>query len=251
MNQQSAAEITLQDYVSGGYYLAQFKQPGVERPPSPKLPKRYISASGCHCRFFPDSWAWSYAGPQDDEGNLLRGISRFEERLAHARYFGITADQLPDVIRWGHFCGGSEFGFPTGFYRLLHARKATEWINIPPEEYVIFGIGLHHTMVEKFLHDTKDYATCTIPICLKEGIPLQNTGKILGHELLDVFNGHLSESWICGGMEDILETYMHVKVNEHGYIDSFEIARVFARKIEQECNPEKPEVWYPWLIVSY
>src|SRR6478735_6249996 len=130
----------LENYVSGGYLVARLREPGSERPPSKLLPKRYLSASACLCDFFPDSWAWNYAGPIDSEGRFVEGISRLDERLTAGARFGIPAEQLPEVVRWGQMQCGRDFGIPRGFYRLSDARRAVGWINLPPELVAIFGI---------------------------------------------------------------------------------------------------------------
>ena len=93
--------IQLQDYTCGGYFLARLRKPGIDRPPSPRLPPHYFSASRCLSDFFPVAWVWNYAGPVDDDGNLVEDISDLPERTKGAARFGITPEQVPAVIRWG------------------------------------------------------------------------------------------------------------------------------------------------------
>jgi hypothetical protein len=122
------------------YYLARLREAGVERPVSFRLPRRYISASTCLCEFFTDSWVWDNARPMDGAGNFVKGIRGFEERLTRAARFGITVERLPDVIRWSQLRCGRDFGFPSGYYRLADARRAADWISLPPEAYPNQGV---------------------------------------------------------------------------------------------------------------
>jgi hypothetical protein len=161
--------VKLQDYVCGGYYIPRLRKAGTERPLSAMLPRRYFSPSGCLCDLFPGSWVWNYAGPMTRNGEFVEGISRFEEQLAGAARFGITAELLPNVIRWGQMRAGRDFGFPTGFYRLVEARRGADWITLPAEAFVIIGIGLHRSLATRFLQDTVENRDCTVPICVREG----------------------------------------------------------------------------------
>ena len=251
MNPLNINAIDLHDYLSGGYYLARLREAGVERPVSPRLPRRYISASTGLCDFFTDSWVWDNAGPMDGAGNFVKGIRGFEERLTRAARFGITAERLPDVIRWGQLRCGRDFGFPRGFYRLVDARRAADWISLPPEAFVTFGIGLHRSLSEKFLQAMTKHEDCTTALCVRDGLELNGEGVPLGHELLNVECGHPCHSWICGGAEDDFVERKQLTLNQHGYIDNFETALECTQVIESGEIPGEPGPWFPWLIVHY
>ncbi len=244
--------IDLHEYVCGGYFLARLLEAGKERPHSAVLPKRYISASHCLCDFFTDSWAWDNAGPMDSEGNFVQGISDYEGRLERAAAWGITAEELPRVIRWGQLRRGQDFGIPRGFRRLIDARRTTDWIHLPPEAYVIFGIGLHRSLTTELLGCIEaHYSVCTVPTCVREALPLSPGGAVLGHELLSTESGGPAHSWICGGMEDTFARRSQVTVNEYGYIERLETALACTKAINSGVVPAEPGRWFTWLIVQY
>jgi hypothetical protein len=243
--------VKLQDYTCGGYFLARVRKPGVGRPPSPRLPPGYFSVSGCLSDFFPDTWVWNYAGPIDDDGNLVEGISGLEERTASAARFGITPEQVPDVVRWGQMRCGHDFSIPRGFEHLHQARRATEWIGLPSEELVIFGIGLNWFLTAKFVEDSTQNADFTVPQCIRQGRPLSQGGLALGYELVNYQYGELSCSWICNGCENFFADRPGCGLNSHGYLDTFEAALECVRAIERGEVGAEPGPWYPWLMVRY
>jgi len=241
----------LHDYISGGYYVARLREPGSGRPPSKLLPRRYVSASHCLCDFFPDSWVWNYAGPIDSEGNFVEGISRFEERLTSASRFGITKEQLPDVIRWGQLRCGRDFGIPRGFYRLVDARSALDWIDVPAEMLAIFGIGLHRSRRTTFLQETVNHPDMLVPECIRQQKELDGAGTALGHELLNTEQRAPGCSWICNGLECSFAERKGVTVNQYGYIDRFQTALECSGAINRGEIAGEPGPWFPWLIVEY
>lgn len=251
MPSPGSPEINLHDYASAGYYLARLREAGKGRPISRLLPRRYISGSSCLCQFFTDCWVWDNAGPMDAEGNFIEGIRGFQGRVESAAFFGITEEQLPEVIRWGQLSCGRDFGFPRGYYRLIDAHRASEWIHLPREAWVIFGMGLHRTLAEKFLEDMRKHEDHTAALCVREGKELGPGGAPLGHELLNIECGHFCHSWICGGMEEDFAERKQVALNAHGYIESFETARECADMINRREVPSEPPPYYPLLIVEY
>lgn len=242
--------IEMQDYVSGGYFLAQLKKPGVDRPASPRLPPQYFSASGCLSEFFPTAWVWSDAGPIDGDGNFVDGISGLPERMASAARFGIAPEQVPAVVRWGQMRCGRDFGIPTGFEHLHQALRATEWIGLAAEEFVIFGVGLHWFLTEKFMSDTTQNAEFTVPQCVRQARPLSPGGAALGFELVNYEIGELCH-WICSGCEHVVADRPGCALNEHGYLNTFEAALECTRAIERGEIGAEPGPWYPWLMVRY
>jgi len=241
--------IRLRDYLCGGYYLARLKPAGTGPLASTRLPPGYFSFSACLSEFFPNSWVWSCAGPIDSDGNLVEGISRLEERLACAAAFGITAEQLPGVIRWGQI--SDDYSIPRGFDRLSQAKRATEWITLAAEEFVIFGAGLHRSLRTKLLAATTQNEVFTVPRCVREERELAPGGAALGHELLSYEIGDASHSWICSGCEHDVASRPGCALNRHGYLESFDTALEIARAIERGEIGAEPGPWFPWLIVRY
>lgn len=234
------------DYNSGGYYISKY----VERPSyssADLLPEKILSLSGCICEFVPDTWTLSWTGDLD------------EDRQKNAAFFGLTPETFKQVSAWttAHF--DNEVGWPNVCFDLETARLIRDQFIATTEPVVIFGIGLHKTLQNKFC----DYAK---PPEQKEGFApvgetglyrairtasvLQEGGKVLGFEPVS-FDQSQEHSWLCNELEKEIHRKLGVRPNENGYIDDFETALKCVDHISLDEVGAEPGLWLPWLIVKY
>src|SRR2546421_2933630 len=103
--------IELNEYISGGYYLARLGKRAKYMSPA-LVPDQVLSASPGICDCFPDAWAVEWTS------------ENCEARSKKSAAFGIAQNDLPDVIAWATASFGNEFGWPSAFYDLDTARKA-------------------------------------------------------------------------------------------------------------------------------
>jgi hypothetical protein len=238
--------VDLNDFVAAGYFLARLSDRHSWMS-AELLPERILSACGCICTFFPDSWALGWS-------------SSPAERSKGATAFHIPEDRISDVMSWAEISFGKVFGWPRVLYSLEDARAARTLLDPSVDGLTLFALGLPTDLASAFLDaakpppQTEGYA----PVgatgyfqCVARRERLAEGGSFLGFDLLSTRMGVLSHSWLCNG----LDTQLHEKVgllpNAHGFIDSLDVARDCVRRIhagELKCEPEE---WFPWLVVRY
>jgi hypothetical protein len=241
---------SLNDYVASGYFLSRWVGPhdctGIEL--------RRISLAADHSprKFFPDSWALSWC-----HGSR-------EERLEEAAIFGLQEPDLTRVTAWADKSFGTAFDAWSVFFQLEDAREAARSMLASAADLVLWGVGLHQSLVSAYCEATKPpplkpgYAPVGaggvhIATCVRSA-PLAEGGEILGHELLIddlgcAFNSpesrHLDEQ----------ELFLAVGVmpNAHRLIDSFDEALACCRHLDSHAaeTPDKITGWRPWLLVGY
>src|SRR3954447_12624149 len=124
--------------VSAGFYVARLSS-RAEYMSAELIPDKVLSASNCICEFFPNAWAIEWTS------------EKLGERLKQASAFGVSAIDLPKVVRWATESFSTAFGWPNAFYTLEAAQEARERFLPHDSEIVIFGLGLHCSDVEGFL----------------------------------------------------------------------------------------------------
>ncbi len=236
----------LSQYLSAGYFLTK----RVTRPTYASealLPSNILSVSQCICSFIPDTWCFTWTG--DDK----------EFRNAKAQAFHLTSDVLKSMTSWITKRLEKEIGWPNVCYSIETTRTlAKEFLSHDPD-ILIIGLGLHQQYRDEFccVAEPPDQRDDTAPIG-KQGIhtsilkaqALESGGKPLGFEPL-VFNQSLSDSWLCNGLEVIIENQLGIIPNPMGLIDDFEGAAKCVELISSEKVSAEPGLWLPWLLVEY
>lgn len=236
-----------QEYVSGGYYLAR-------RLLTPTcmsldlLPSHILSASECISDFFPDCWAIEWAS------------ETAEERIAHASHFGIAPGALPDVTAWATDAFGKSFGWPNVFYTLEAAREARARFLAVGDDVVLFGLGLHKSLVAQFLEYSAPALSKTgcAPVgetgifhCVNAARFTATGGNVAGYELLATYFGLLTCSWLCNGLEKDCAQKLGIRPNRHGFIETLDEAMRCTEFVAQPDIGAEPGLWLPWLITKY
>lgn len=236
------------EYISGGYYLTRrVPRRGNMRPEL--MPEQVLSASGCVCDFFPNTWAIEWT------------TDSVEARSAQAAQFGIDEAQLPGVIEWATAGFGELFGWPNAFYSLDAARAARARFLQGNRDVVLFGLGLQAAHVERFLECTRletPKPACApegesgIVQCVSAGRRIEPGGARGGFELIATYRfGVLSCSWLCNGLEAVFAERVGVRPNAHGFIETSDEAERCRQLIEREEVPAEPGLWLPWLVTIY
>lgn len=183
-------------YLSAGYYVTRPAERAAYM--SPQLPDKVLSASGCICDCFPNSWAIAWASVPD------------EERLEKAAAFGLSASRLPVIVDWATGSFSKDFGWPNSFYSLEAARAARAALLPADRNIVVIGLGLHEADAKEFLKAAEPPAQQPgfAPVgesgifeCVSGGTIIAGGGDFLGFELLASYLGVLTCSWLCNGLE--------------------------------------------------
>lgn len=236
----------INDFVAAGYFLARMshRQPWMS---AELLPDRILSACDCICTFFPDTWAMDWS-------------SSPEERRKGAATFQIPEERMPDVVSWANESFERAFGWPRVLYSLEDARTARTLLDPGVDGVILFGLGLPADLASTFLDAakppprTEGYA----PVgatgyfhMVSRGQRLAEGGSPLGFDLLSSWEGLLTHSWLCNGLEKQLHEKVGLTPNSEGFIANLDIARDCARRIQAGDVNAEPEDWFPWLVVRY
>ena len=73
---------------------------------------------------------------------------------------------------------------------------------------------------------------------------------LLGFEPL-VFNGGLSCSWLCNGLETTVAEQLGIRPNASGLISTFEEACRCVEFISRDEIGAEPGLWLPWLVIEH
>lgn len=234
-------------FVSAGYCIACRSKRAPHRS-AKRIPETFISASGCICDFFPDSWAIRWSSDARKE----------RERAAAA--FGIQPDKIDGVVEWATTSFQKVFGWPKIFYSLEAAVVARSEFISNSVDIAVFGLGLHCDDTNQFLRvarpeDEKSGCSQAGETGIYECVKLQHTlapgGQHLGFELLVIMFGLLTCSWLCNGLEAICAEQLQVKPNAYGFISEYADARRCAEYVSRDEVRSEPGLWLPWLITLY
>lgn len=237
--------ISLDQYVSAGYFVTRL----IPRPcvfSSELLPQSILSACSCICDFVPDSWCIAWADSDD-------------RREKEASKFRIDAVNLTSLIEFVTTEFGRKFGWPNVCFTRATAEEIASRF-VPPEvDPLIFGLGLHESLIDEFCEYAKPkesppgYAPIGesgIRMAVKNRAPLDPQGHSLGFELL-AFEYGLDHSWLCNRLEKEIDDKLHVRPNEHGFIQTFQDALLCSKYIGSPDVGAEPGLWLPWLVVRY
>ena len=233
-------------FLSAGYFVTKL----VPRPTYASeelLPSRILSVSECICTCIPDTWCIAWTG--DDS----------ERRNEKAKVFNLSAEALQSMTTWVTERMDSEIGWPNACYSLETAQVlVAEFLRQDPD-ILIVGLGLHRNYRDVFCRaaepslQQEGYAPIGrqgVHTAILKGQALQPGGKPLGFEPL-VFNHSLSDSWLCNGLEVIVENQLGIRPNASGLIDDFESATRCVEFISRAEVSAEPGLWLPWLLVEY
>jgi hypothetical protein len=253
-----ALDLPIEEFVSGGYFLAQPFTPHPEtRPqyfPADLVQAPVITVSPCLAEVLPDDCVI-------DIGWTRYPPLRTEDRAEVAADWGIAAEAIDDVARWS--AGQHRHG------RLLHddafadvdvAREFARRFLSSTTEVKLLGIGLHRSLVADFLDTVQQRREIApghvgAPNGVRDGVArggaLAAGGRPLGFEVLDVAFGESRHSWHCHGLEREMHDRLGVDLLPGGLIERYEDAV----RIAESCDsPElgcESGVWRAWVVVEY
>jgi len=232
----------LKAYASGGFFLVKREklQGGLEDPEA-RLPDPFFSASDL-CEFLPGAWAYSWIRTEP------------KERVLKAREFGIREEQIAQIVKWvtakqlNH-----ELGLISVFSSGELARQFLRVFDIPRDDLVLFGIGLHPKHLKAFEEDARPapgYGDYGIHEMVTEETPLPTGGTICGFEPLEYELGSF-HSWLCCYAHKEASKKYSIRPNQFGFISDFDDACRISEALTNGILPAEPGTYFPWIIAVY
>ena len=239
-------ESELSEFVSAGFLITrEVTRPAYSSPTL--LPDRILSASNCIAPFIPDTWCidWTQDTP--------------ENRLEDAKAFELDASGLATATAWATQHFGARIGWPNVIMDLPSAQELVALVLSHLPDVKVLELALHRTM-------TADFCRAAEPSPpqpgfapagrqgIHEAIRTQTAptpgGNILGFEPL-VFDHALSCSWLCNGLDTVVEQALGIRPNQQGLMDTFDQARTCVEYISRDQVGAEPGLWLPWLMIDH
>jgi hypothetical protein len=233
------------DFVSAGFFVSK-RVPRQAYMSSALLPEKLISASHCIGNFIPDLWAIEWVNESQ------------ESRAENAEAFGIDSTKLKEVINWVTPRFGDEIGWPNICFNLAIAKEIKTLFVPEMVDSVIIELALHRKFIDAFCAEAEpaksqaDYAPVGkqgVYEAILKGRTIMPGGMQLGFEPL-VFDGALSCSWLCNGLEKDIKERFGISPNKYGFIELFEDACKSIEYISREDVGAEPGLWLPWLLIE-
>jgi hypothetical protein len=248
--QEIDMNISIDDYVSGGYFITQFVDSAssnrwlrnVIGATEDLLPDRILSSGYCSAENAP---VFSWAGNGTEE---------------YAR-FGIAPDRISEVDTWANASLGRETGHPDLF---LHLRTAREYIRrfvTEKNDNQLLGIALHKERLRQITELERlrppQVAPSGVKISGFEGTGFAKalhlgepplSGEILGFDIICCF-ANIDHSWLCNGLVVDGLNEFNFRPNQFGLIDQ----KTDADKLADYAAtiPTEEGIWLPVLVTRY
>ena len=125
-------------------------------------------------------------------------------------------------------------------------------------DVVIIELALHRKFIDAFCAEAAPPRTQEgyAPLgkqgryeAIVKGRTIMPGGMQLGFEPL-VFDGALSCSWLCNGLEKDIKEQCGISPNKYGFIELFEDACKCIEYISREDVGAEPGLWLPWLLIE-
>jgi hypothetical protein len=239
-------ETQLADFVSAGFFVTR----EVDRPSyvsTDLLPDRMVSASACVAPFIPDTWCieWTQDTP--------------ECRAEDAKAFALDSAALGKVTAWVTPRFGKTIGCPNVLKDFDSAKDLVDLFLGSLLDVKVLELGLHRSMTEEFSREAEpppqkpEFVSTGrqgVHEVILQGNPPAQGGNILGFEPL-VFDCSLSCSWLCNGLDTVVEQTLGIRPNQYGFIGTFDDARRCVAYISRDEVGAEPGLWLPWLIIDH
>jgi hypothetical protein len=228
--------VDLRDFYSGGYFLLRAGRPDWPPPFGEFLPSgNLISLSFCICRKrLSVIWGWN-------PGNREAALE-----------FGIPETRLTEFVAW---CG-TEYGelmdLASMFYSPDAARTFIKRFGVSTDHLYIIGAALPKELHNAWLEEEPDNEG--IAKRIKQAIPVDQTGNLLGYEIVSYSYHDFAHSWLCSGLEKDMNELFGIRANSSGLIDTYANAKKvndWIAEDEGKGTRAEPEPYDFWLLISY
>lgn len=239
-------ETPISDFISAGFLATR----EVDRPPyvsAELLPVRIVSASPCIAPFTPDTWCieWTQDTPA--------------RRMEEAEAFGLDSQALGEVTAWVTPRFDKSIRWPNVIVDQDTASELVRRFLGALPNVKVLELGLHRSMADDFCQKAEPpphkpgFAPTGrqgVHQVILEGNPPTHGGHILGFEPL-VFDWSLSCSWLCNGLDSVVDQALGIKPNQYGLIERLDEARSCVEYISRDHVGAEPGLWLPWLIIDH
>jgi hypothetical protein len=230
--------MTTSNLIAGGCYVARI----LERPSGlgdDSLPERVLTVSECLTELFPGPWAIEWTRYAD------------AERVASAAKLGISASQLPALVRrmTDLFESGS-LASPGVWRSIDEARSAAHAFGLTETDFALLQLGVPTDVAAVVLPAITPGASegaTGLYTALCTSAPLQAGGVPAGWELLGAEHDGSLHSWLCNALHEQPASDAGIRPGRLGLLATELEARRMAALIDAGLGAE-PVPWFPALL---
>lgn len=215
----------------GGYYIVEPLKRTKDLSKS-IFPETILSASDCVCEFFP------------------RLIDSKEENEKYRNELMLDEKTYSEMLCWMKERMGKDFGYPNVFNSYESACEFCKKFLYNKDNLTILGFAIPKgEWKDTFLEEDNEicYGICGN---VSKEIYIDERGKVLGYEILG-YDFQAFHSYICNSLENDYDEKFGFKLNENGFISTFEEAEKLADYTNVELDGAEPVFWCPWIILQY
>jgi hypothetical protein len=235
--------VNLSEFVSCGYFIT---KTAVDYRKSAFLPDALVTISTCVTEVLPDTWA-------------IEWVSDEAESLSRAQGWGITAPEVPRLVKWTTKAMDSgQLGWPNVF---LTFDAAQSFLHLfPPQvaDWNLLGLGLHRDDLERFLKVTQPppprpgfspQGEVGVRLAALRNEALQSGMIAAYYDVLGLDVGGSFHSWLCNSLEEDASAQFNIRPSSNGLLADYADARKMAAyAVEAKAEPVP---WFPYLIACY
>ncbi len=228
--------VDLSDFYSGGYFLLRTGRPNWPPPFGEFLPDGNLMSLSKHIceKRLSVIWGWN---PGDREAALE---------------FGIQPEQLAEFVEWCGVDYHESMDLTSMFYSPEAARTFVKRFEVDTDNLFIIGAALPKELHNAWIHEEPDNEGIAKQI--KQGLPVDKSGELLGYDIVSYSYHDFSCSWLCSGLEKDMNALFGIRANSKGLIDTYSDAKKVNDWIAEDEGKgirAEPEPYDFWLLVSY
>ncbi|HEX2909013.1 MAG TPA: hypothetical protein VHO69_19225 [Phototrophicaceae bacterium] len=178
--------IDLNNFYSGGYFLLRANKPDWPQLKTDLLPEKIISLSLCICPRLEIYWGWIPGNPEA------------------ALEFGIPQEKLDEFLLWCKAEYQTDLELTSMFYSTAAARRFIQRFLPDTTNLYLIGAGLPKELEVKDWREFGEGEIIGIEKRIEKYLPLENSGDILGFEVISFEYQDLAHSWLCGSLHQTM-----------------------------------------------
>jgi hypothetical protein len=203
------------------------------------LPPRIVTVSTCIVESYPDFWCLPWAETTTEQLLSIR------ESLA------LADSEFEDLRSWvGRAMDDGNLGWPNVFLSLGIARRFRHQFLGAIKGSRIVGLSLAKDVAAEFVREEGE-GGAGVSTMLTRGVPLDQSGSLLGFDVLGAEYDGGFHTFSCNGLEQDFNEKLCITVNKYGLIDDYLRAVAACEYVNRDDTRSEPVNWYPFRVDEY
>jgi len=201
------------------------------------LPLKIYSFSNCICKTFPGSWAYQWNSKLINEAKLI------------SQEYNINENTIENLKKEINNIFEIKIGWPGVFFNKNTARDFYRNYFSNIKNIKLLEVGIEQDNWNDILIIFENDKNGLI-MKLKEKVEIDNTGEIIGYDVVGYDCG-LACSFLCNGLENDYINKFGFKLNKYGLFDDYTKAITASDYNMRDDVPCEPVLWKPWIVCEH